>query len=371
MPPTSLSHEHIQAVLEGLPVQGRIMLRLLMLQYFDVPQDEIEFMAADRPDPRLQSGTRLKSGIIPKEAVQNIVNRIGEYRFHVRRRRERLWFQTEYYRKQIARTELLASIAERLLTTRFGLPADEMHALKVHARTAVPRPVIRDLESRWDRNEIAEEDFRTKRTAVEYQTLLRRLDRDRKRLETVRRDFDTASRTSLQDHEIGHIWGLPAGTLAARKIKYLQAFLGGLQAKVDAGSPVSGGPPPANLWSESFAVLSTQPVERSVAPYDGLQYTEEALLEKLTALCAGTIPEEIESRLWPELVKSLFALQRLAAVQSEMDLSPEALEHELIERVSPTPKEVPALEDQSTPEAQSDALREHVLKSMLGEDRRF
>ena len=371
MPATPLTHEHIHAALESLPVQGRIMLHLLMLQYFDVPQDEIEFMAADRPDPRLQSGTRLKSGIIPKDAVQNIVKRIGEYRFHVRRRRERLWLQTEYYRKQIVRTELLASIAERLLTSRFGLSADQIHEVKSHARTAVPRPVIRDLESRWDRNEIAEEDFLTKRMTVEYQTLLRRLDRDRKRLDTVTREFDTASRTSLQDHEIGHIWGLPAGTLAARKIKYLQAFLGGLQAKVGAALPATGGPLPANLWTESFVVLSKQPVERSAAPYDGLQYTEEALIEKLTALCAGTIPEELESRLWPELVKSLFALQRLCTVQSEMDLSPEGLEQDLIQRVSPTPKERPALEDQSSPESQSDAMRDHVLKSMLGEDRRF
>src|SRR6476620_4658031 len=77
MPATPLTHEHIHAALESLPVQARIMLHLLMLQYFDVPQDEIEFMAADRPDPRLQSGTRLKSGIIPKDAVQNIVKRIG------------------------------------------------------------------------------------------------------------------------------------------------------------------------------------------------------------------------------------------------------------------------------------------------------
>ena len=369
MPPTLLTYEHIQAALEALPIQGRIMIHLLMLQYFDVPQDEIDFMAADRPDPRLQSGTRLKSGVVPKDAVQGIVNRIGEYRFHVRRRRERLWLQTEYFRKHIARADLLASIAERLLSGRFGLSPEEVHDLKSRARTAVPRPVIRELESRWERNEIEAEDFQRKRLAVEYQTLVRRLDRDRKRLETVTRDFETASRTALQDHEIGHIWGLPAGTLAARKIKFLQAFLGSLQAK--AGVAPSDGPASANLWTESFGVLSKQPVERSVAAYDGLQYTEEALLEKLTALCSGTVPEEIESRLWPELVKSLFALQRLAAVQSEMDVSPEALEQELLQRVTPTPKEVPVLEDQSAAQTQEDAMRDHVLKSILGEDRRF
>jgi hypothetical protein len=371
MLPTALTYEHIHTALEGLPIQGRIMIRLLLLQYFDVPQDEIEFMAADRPDPRLQSGTRLKSGVVPKDAVQAIVNRIGEYRFHVRRRRERLWLQTEYFRKQIARAELLVSIAERLLTERFGLPPDEVHELKSRARTAVPRPMIRDLESRWDRNEIEEDAFRAKRLAVEYQTLLRRLDRDRKRLDTLTRDFETASRTALQDHEIGHIWGLPAGTLAARKIKYLQAFLGSVQAKIGAVTPSTGGPAPANLWTDSLAILSKQPVERSVAAYDGLQYTEEALLEKLTTLCSGTVSEEVESRLWPELVKSLFGLQRLAAVQSDMDMSPEALEQELIQRVSPTPKVVPVLEDQSAPQTQEDAMRDHVLKSILGEDRRF
>jgi len=369
MAPTALTYEHVHAALDGLPIQGRIMIRLLLLQYFDVPQDEIEFMAADRPDPRLQSGTRLKSGVVPKDAVQGIVNRIGEYRFHVRRRRERLWLQTEYFRKQIARTEQLASIAERLLKDRFGISPDEVQELKSRARAAVPRPMIRDLESRWDRNEIEEDVFRAKRLAVEYQTLLRRLERDRKRLETVTREFETASRTALQDHEIGHIWGLPAGTLAARKIKYLQAFLGSVQAKIGA-VPASEGPAPANFWTDSLAVLSKQPVERSVAPYDGLQYTEEALLEKLTTLCSGTVSEEIESRLWPELVKSLFGLQRLAAVQSEMDLSPEALEQELLQRVSPTPKEVPVVEDQSAPQTQEDAMRDHVLKSIMGEDRR-
>ena len=49
---TSLTFEQIQKTLEGLPIQNRTMVRLLLLQYFDVHQDEIDYMATDQPDSR-------------------------------------------------------------------------------------------------------------------------------------------------------------------------------------------------------------------------------------------------------------------------------------------------------------------------------
>ena len=37
------------------------MLRLIMLQYFDVTDEEILYIVADRPDPRCVAGTKPRS----------------------------------------------------------------------------------------------------------------------------------------------------------------------------------------------------------------------------------------------------------------------------------------------------------------------
>jgi hypothetical protein len=126
---------------------------------------------------------------------------------------------------------------------------------------------------------------------------------------------------------------------------------------------------PRDLWKESFAVLARGPVERSVAPYDGLEHTEQALLEKLLTLASGTLPEELEGRFWLPVSLSLFTLQRLAAIQSEWDLSPEAVEQDLLDRVSPAPKEVELSEEEKA-QLQLGEMGEHVLRSMLGEEKR-
>ena len=47
-----LTADVIQEVIASLPIQGRIMLELLLIQHFDVTHDEILFMVSDRPDPR-------------------------------------------------------------------------------------------------------------------------------------------------------------------------------------------------------------------------------------------------------------------------------------------------------------------------------
>ena len=43
-----LTAEMIEDVIAGLPIQGRIILRLLLIQYLDVTHEEILYMVADR-----------------------------------------------------------------------------------------------------------------------------------------------------------------------------------------------------------------------------------------------------------------------------------------------------------------------------------
>jgi hypothetical protein len=69
------------------------------------------------------------------------------------------------------------------------------------------------------------------------QTLLRFAERFRKRLVLAERERQASDRTVLQDHEVCHIWGLPASSFAGRKVKFLSHYLLNLQAKL-AGAPL-------------------------------------------------------------------------------------------------------------------------------------
>lgn len=187
----------------------------------------------------------------------------------------------------------------------------------------------------------------------------------------------------LQDHEIGHIWGIPAGSLAARKAKYLHQYMQNLQARLAAAPPVPpANQPPLDLWRETLEVLSRTPVERSPAVYDGLERTEGALVEKLTAFATGALPEDQEGRFWLSLIQesrhqaeygsrvvSLFALQRLLAILNDMDLSPDLLEADLLARLSPTPKVAARDAEAATAptEEQLSEMGQHVLRSFMGE----
>jgi hypothetical protein len=363
-----LTNETIDSVIAALPIQGRIMLRLLLLQYLDVTQEDIDYMAADRPDPRLVSGAKPLVQVVARETIQSLIDRVAQYRARVRQKREQTWLQIECLRNQIAFGEALCAQAERLLTGRFGLNAAALSALEAGARAAIPKPAIRELDRQWEKDEIAEEDYRRKRLEIEYQTELRKLDRERKRLETALRDHAIAGHAPLQDHEIGHIWGIPAGSLAARKAKFLHLYLQGLHAALhlDAASPT------VDLWKETFNVLAGRPVERSTVPYDGLGRTEASLMEQLATFAARTTPEDFESRAWLAIAESLFALQRLSAIQAEQDRESGALEQAWLQRTAPAPKASPAAARQDAPAepAQPDDWREHVLRSMKGEDRR-
>lgn len=381
-----LTQELIESTVNSLPVQGRIMLRLLLLQYLDLTQEDIEYIANDRPDPRFQQGFKAPTRTISQETIQSIVDRLAQYRTQIRQKRERGWLQTECLRRKIAYTEQLCSLAEELLVSRFGMDPDAIQTLKKEAPRAVPKPAIRELDRKWEKDEITEEEYRRDRLCIEYQTHLRRLERDRKRLQIAENEYTKAGTSPLQDHEIGHIWGIPASTLAARKVKYLHQYVQTLQAKVKAAYPAAqqASTPPLDLWKETFAVLSCRLVERSVTTYDGLERTEAALLEKLRAFASGTLDEHLESPFWLSMLQharpgaeygysphSLFALQRLAAIQAEMDLSPDALEQELIARISPKPKLVvgAAEEEGKEEELKLSEEGEHVLRSLIGEDR--
>lgn len=346
------------------------MLHLLMLQYFEVPQEEIEYMAADRPDPRMAAGSKRIVSVISKEALQGIIDRVAQYQSQSRRKRERLWLQCQCLERQIARTQALIEAAVRLFTTRFHLTIESIKELQNQAGQAILKPVLRELNGRWEQNEIEEEDYRSRRLAAEYQTLLRKLARDRKRLEVAQRDLDRMNRSQLQDHEVAHIWGLPAGALAARKVKYLTQYLEDLRKSVQIPSPdLTPKETPVDLWKESFAVLATSPVERSVAPYDGLEHTEAALLEKLGTLASGTLAEDLESRFWLPVSLSLYTLQRLAVIQSEWDLSAEAIREDLLARIAPAPKQTGPSEEDAAQRSLG-VMGEHVLRSMMGEERR-
>jgi len=367
---TRLTDEMIESAISALPIQGRVMLHLLLLQYLNVTQEEIDFMAADRPDPRFVSGAKPLVPVVAKETIQGLIDRVAQYRGQTRRKREQIWLQIECLRKQIAYGEALCTQAERLLRERFGLDADAVALLQAQARAALPKPAIRALDRQWEQNEIEEEEYCRKRLGIEYQSEMRKLDRERKRLETALRDYSIATHASLQDHEIGHIWGIPAGTLAARKAKFLHQYLQGLPTTLQ-----QTGQPPIDLWKDTFKVLAERPVERSAAAYDSLDRTETSLMEKLNALAFKTMPEDLESRAWLAVSLSLFALQRLSALQTERDTDREALELVLLHRTAPTPKEQPAESAEPAPAdspatIQSDDWQEHILRSMRGEDRR-
>lgn len=377
-----LTAELIQDVIAGLPIQGRIMLRLLLLQHFDVTQDEILFMVSDRPDPRCVSGTKPIT-TMTQEAITAMQNRRDEYRKRARLKRERTWLQCTALGKLAKNSEWLAERSASLLQTRYGVSAETIADLRAKARVAVPRPLLRLLEERWDTDEISAEEYQKQRLAIEMQLQLRMAERFRKRLDLAEREQQTADNSTLQDHEIGHIWGIPAGTLAARKVKFLSQYLMALQAKLTGAPAQPNTAPPLDLWKETLAILSRTPIDRSIATYDGLEKTETALIDKLTLYVVGALPEETEVKFWNSLVygassaavhteitRTLFGLQRLVSILNDTDTSPEAFDEELMKRTAPRPKaEAGALEgpaEEAKPEITD--MQKQILHNFIGED---
>lgn len=379
-----LTPELIESVISALPVQGRIMLRLLLLQHFDVTEEDIAYMTSDRPDPRCVSGTKPTYNILTQEALKAVRDKRDEYLRYVRLKRERTWLQCECLSKLALLRKAMADRAADLLVSHFGMPGEAVDELKAQARTAVPRPAIRALDKRWEDDEISAEDYQRQRLAIDMQTQTRMAERYRKRFDMALKERQNADMSPLQDHEIGHIWGIPAGSLAARKIKYLTLYMQSLQTAIQRSDPAAGTQTaPVDLWKETFRILSTRPVERSISTYDGLERTESNLLDKLMTLASGTLAEEQEAKFWlslvqgassnamhSELTRSLFGLQRLAAIMSDLDDSPEGLADELLKRTAPTPKadsaqlEAPEAEE---PKPLTDIQLE-ILRNFKGED---
>ena len=375
-----LTAELIYETIAGLPIQGRIMLRLLLLQYMDVTQDEILFMVSDRPDPRCVSGTKPIT-TMTQEAIAAMQSRRDEYRRRARLRRERTTLQCQCLSRLARTAEGLAERAAHLLASR-GVSADTLTTLRADARTAVPRPALRLLEERWEQDQISAEDYQNHRLAIELQTQLRFAERLRKRLAIAERERQTSDITTLLDHEIGHIWGIPAGMLAARKLKFMTHYLTALHTRL-SGTPLSPvQTPPLSLWQDTLAVLAATPLERSIAVYDGLEKTEQALIEKLTAYTLLALPEDIEVKFWNSLVygatsnavhtedrRNLFGLQRFASLQADQDTGPEALDDELLRRTAPKPKADPAaLEGPADQKPELTELQKQILANFIGED---
>lgn len=375
-----LTAELIQDVIANLPIQGRIMLRLLLIQHLDVTHDEILFMVSDRPDPRCVSGKKPIT-TMTEESITAMVNRRDEYRRRARLRRERTGLQCTALTTLCSTTEKLVQRTAALLAAR-GVSAEAIANLKAQARVAVPRPALRILEERWDKNDISAEEYQTYRLAIEMQTHIRMAERYRTRLAMAERERQTSDQTTLQDHEIGHIWGIPAGTLAARKVKFLSQYLMALHAALSGSPSAPNTTPPLDLWKNTLETLSRTPIERSIATYDGLEQTESALIEKLSAYAVGAVPEPIEVKFWNSLVygassnamhsentRTLFGLQRLVSIQQDTDTSPEALDEELLKRTAPRPKpEAGALESQGEQKIEITDLQKQILANFIGED---
>ena len=375
-----LTPELIESVINNMPIQGRIMLRLILLQHFDVTEDEIKYMTADRPDPRCVAGSKPTHNILTQDAIRSVTEKRDQYLRHVRLKRERTRLQCDCLAKLTAFRTAMADRAAALLTSKFGMAPEAVAQLKAQARTALPKPALRALEQRWEAKELTLEEYQQQRLGIELQTNFRLADKYRKRLDLAERERQTADFASLQDHEVCHIWGLPAGSLAARKVKYMTQYMQALQAALQRENPATGSQtPPIDLWKETFAVLATRPAERSMSTYDGLERTETQLLEKLSAMAWGTLNEDVESKFWlalvqgassnavhSEITRSLFGLQRLAAVVNDFDASPEALDEALLARSTPKSHE-PAQLTEKPAEPLTNEMKEHVLKSMFGE----
>lgn len=352
----TLTSAQIESVIDSLPIQSRTMLHLLFLQFLEVTQDEIEFMAQDQPDSRFQAGRQPKEKASPLDGTKEISARIAQYHGYLRQKREKPWLQVKCLQQQITQTELIISVTERLLTSKCDVDSTILQERQKEAPSAIPKPAIRQLEKAFDQETITEQEFRKERLLIEYQTLHRRLTRQKRRLLSSKREFQQAGASPLQDHEIAHIWGIPLGSLASRKVKALQQYLTLLQpmlqetqssSESETGSAPSQSP---DLWKDTLATLNSRRVERSIVSYGGLERSEEQLMEKLKEFAFGTLSEEAESKFWADLtklidtehsgawenhVRSIFALQRLQAIQAELDPTSEEIEKMLIGLATP------------------------------------
>ncbi len=380
-----LTFELIESVIEALPTQGRIMIRLLLLQYLEPSEEDIHFIVEDQPDSRFSAGEQPQKKTSLVAAIHEVTSRIGQYSGFLRQKRERPWLQVECLKKQTALTDLTILAAEGLLTSKFHIDPVELKDRQKTAVASLPRPEIRRLDRAVEQEEISEDDFHRERLLIEYQTLLRRRERQRRRLNTAKQEYELSGLSSLQDHEVAHIWGIPLGSLSARKVKALTQYISALQAKLDQEF-TSSIPHQvyADLWRETLSLLSKRPSQRSIVTFiPGIERTEEALIEKLNTFADGSMPEGSESSFWQLITRihdsehsgpwytharAIFALQRLFAIQSDSEPTLDELEEELLKSTRPKSKDdaLPAHQPDDQPvELSEQALG--VLNALSGE----
>jgi len=380
--PISIEFEHIESALQALPIQNRTMIQLLLLQYIDVTQEEIDYMATDQPDSRFLAGKQPQGKTISLEAVQNVTSRSNQYKSFYRQKRERPGMHVEFLKQSLAIMDQKIRIAERLLISDYKADEDTLKATKNQAPSVLLRQEIRKLDRAWEHEEIPQKDYQTQRLLLEFQALLRRRAIYRRRHKIAQQDLITAGSLPLKDHEIAHVWGIPLGSLAARKVKSLQQFLTLLQKHQDTSSPSNENTQALDLWRETLSTLAKRPIERSLIEYDGLEKTEEILMGKLEAFVNGTMSEPEESKFWASITKvndtefsgswasharSILAFQRLHALMNDMDLSDEALEDEIKAKITPKlPDDQIATEEEEKP-VELGEMGLGVLNSFIGE----
>lgn len=378
----TIQFEHIQSSLQALPIQSRTMLQLLLLQYIDVTQEEIDYMATDQPDSRFLAGKQPQLKTISLEAVQNVTSRSNQYKGYYRQKRERPGMHLEFLKESLVLMDRKVRIAERMLRENLNTDEETIKAARSQAPSILLRQELRKLERAWEQEEMSQKDYQVQRLLLEFQALLRRRAIFRRRHKIAEQEFITAGTASLKDHEIAHVWGIPLGALAGRKVKALEQFLKNLQECQETSSPSGEPAQPLDLWRETFNTLAHRPIERSLVDYDGLEKTEEILMGKLEAFVSGMMSEPEESKFWTSITKindtefsgtwasharSILAFQRLHALMNDMDLSDEALEDELSAKIMPKlPDDQIANEEEEKPvELGEQGLG--VLNSFIGE----
>ncbi len=380
-----LTFELIASVVEHLPVQSRVMIRLLLLQYLEVSRDDIQFIADDQPDSRFLAGGQPLKKQDSTAAVVEVSTRVEQYTRFFRQKRERPWLQIECLKKQMALTDLTITAAEGLLTSRFHVEPSVVQEYRKTALSALLKPEIRRLERAWAQEAIEEDEYHQQRLLVEYQALLRRRAKQRRRRHNAEQEFERSGLSPLQDHEVAHIWGIPMGSLSARKVKALTQYLTTLHTQLDRERGPSD-PPHGHqdLWRETLRVLFKKPCHRSVVGFiPGIERTEEALLEKLALFADGSMAEAAESNFWQLITRihdsehsgpwnnharAIFALQRLFAIQADSEPTLDELEDMLLKATKPKSKDedLPAHQpDESSPELSEQALG--VLNAFAGE----
>ncbi len=383
--PASLTSECIASVVEHLPVQSRVMIRLLLLQYLDVPQEDVQFIAEDQPDSRFLAGGQPQHKQHAFAAAVEVADRVAQYSRFFRQKRERPWLQIECLKKQTALTDLTIKAAEGLLASKFHVEPSVMRECRDAAASALPKPEIRRLERARAQDAVTDDEYHRQRLLIEYQALLRRRAKQRRRLDNAEQEFERSGLSPLQDHEVAHIWGIPMGSLSARKVKALSHYLAALDARLERERGTADPPQERrDLWRDTIRVLFKKPCHRSVVHFiPGIERTEEALLEKLAAFADGTMPEAVESNFWSLITRihdsehsgpwnnharAIFALQRLFAIQADSEPTLDDLEESLLNATKPKSKDedLPAHQpDEASPELSEQALG--VLNAFAGE----